>query len=195
MAIFLGNLRSSYIPIETQDKFPPPAPIFKPLPEATNSSQLTISGFAESGATVKIFSSAEEPKEVIADNEGNFIFTNLKLRLGKNEFYATAIDKEGNESAESKKINVYYDNEPPKLEIIEPVDGTTFWNESNKTVIVGTTEPGVNLLINDHFVVVDKEGNFRHPLTLSIGENNFNIRATDKAGNQTNKNLTLNYSP
>jgi len=179
MAIFLGNLRTSSLPIESKDTLPPSPPIFKPLPEATNSAQLIISGFAESGSIVKIFLAGEGEKEVVADNEGTFTFDNLKLTLGRNEIYAVTTDKAGNKSAESEKTIVYYDNTPPELEIIQPTDNITISEENNKFEVIGKTESEVTVLVNEHLVVVDKEGNFKYPLTLSLGENNIKITVTD----------------
>lgn len=39
------------------------------------------------------------------------------------------------------------------------------------------------------------EGNFSFSATLAEGENKFLLRAVDKAGNTSEKNLTLKYSP
>jgi bacillopeptidase F len=194
MAIFLGNLRSSSMPVELKDTLPPTPPVLKPLPEATNSAQLVVGGFAESGATVKIFLTGGEEKEVVADNEGTFTFDNLKLTLGKNEIYALATDKAGNKSVESEKIIVWYDNTPPELEITQPTDKMTISEEDNKLEVIGKTDPEATVLVNEHLVVVDREGNFKYPLTLSLGENEIKIMATDKAGNQTEKSLIITYS-
>ena len=195
MAVFIGNIRSSSTPVESKDNIPPSPPIFKTIPEATNSAKINLYGFAESGSTVKIYLTGQQVNEVVTDNDGNFSLDNLVLTLGKNEIMAVAVDNAGNKSGESEKMVVWYDNQPPELEITQPADQTTITNETGKVEILGKTETEANLSINEHFVVIDNNGNFKYTFPLSQGENLINVVATDRAGNQTIKSLTLNYSP
>jgi len=44
-------------------------------------------------------------------------------------------------------------------------------------------------------IVLDKDSNFEYSLGLNQGENKIHITATDKAGNKTEKSLTITYSP
>ncbi len=195
MAVFMGNLRSSITPIELTDKIPPAPPVFKYSFEATNSANITLSGLAEAGSKVKIYSASMLVDETIADNEGNFTLDNFKLTLGKNEITAVTIDNAGNKSTESEKLVIWYDNQPPELEISQPENGATINNENNKVEIIGKTEPDATLFINEHLVILDSEGNFQYTFTLTQGENLINLVAIDKADNQTSKELTLTYSP
>ena len=195
MAVFFGNLKGSFQPIELKDNLPPQPPILDYLPEAINKAEVEISGLAENGALVKIFLNNREVKEILADNEGNFSSGKLNLTLGKNEIYAVAVNKTGNQSTDSKKISVWYDNEPPFLEISQPEDGKTISDEKGKVDIIGETEEDAELTINGYFVILNKEGSFRYTLGLSVGENEILIITKDKAGNQTEKTLTVNYSP
>jgi bacillopeptidase F len=195
MAVFIGNLRSSTTPVESNDNIPPSPPIFKTLPEATNNAKINLHGFAESGSDVKIYLTGQSVNDVIADNDGNFSMDNLELTLGKNEITAMAVDNAGNKSRESEKLVVWYDNQPPELEVNQPADKSIITSENSKVEIVGKTEPEANLSINEHFVVLDSDGNFKYTFPLSQGENLINIVASDKAGNQTTKELNLNYSP
>jgi len=195
MAVFVGNLRSSTTPVESNDNIPPSPPIFKTLPEATNSVKINLYGFAESGSNVKIYLTGQSVNDVIADNDGNFSLDNLELTLGRNEITAMAVDNAGNKSRESEKLVIWYDNQPPELEITQPADQTTITNETGKVEILGKTETEADLSINEHFVVIDNNGNFKYTFPLSQGENLINVVATDRAGNQTIKSLTLNYSP
>ncbi len=194
MAVFFGNIRGSYQQVEIKDNLPPQVPILNALPEATNQSQIEVSGITEVGASVKIFLTGQGAKEVVADNEGNFSSGKLNLTLGQNEIYALAIDKAGNQSVASNKISIWYDDEPPSLEITQPEDGETISDEKGKVEIIGKTEEGVELMINDHLVILAKEGNFEYTLGLNLGENNILIIAIDKAGNQAEKSLTVTYS-
>jgi len=195
MAVFIGNIRSSSTPVESKDNIPPSPPIFKTIPEATNGAKINLYGFAESGSTVKIYLTGQQVNEVVTDNDGNFSLDNLALTLGRNEITAMAVDNAGNKSRESEKLVVWYDNQPPELEVNQPADKSIITSENSKVEIVGRTEPEVNLLINEHLVILNKEGEFKYSFSLSSGENLINIVATDRAGNQTIKTLTLNYSP
>jgi len=194
LAVFLGNFNSASKPIEQTDKIPPTPPIFNYVIEATNSSQLTISGFAENGANVQLFSTNDEKKESIADAQGEFSFP-VKLGLGKNKFYAVATDSEGNESNSSEDLIVLYDNEPPNLEINEPEDGATFWQDNLQIEIKGTTDPESTVSKGETLLIVDKEGHFTYKTTLNEGSNEFTFTAIDQAGNKTEKTIKVNYSP
>lgn len=188
MATFFGELKSSTKIVETKDTTPPLPPKLKPLPEVTSRSQITLEGFAEPGATVKIFLNGEGEKEVIAEADGSFTTESINLSLGKNKLKAKAVDQAGNESKDSGIIVIEYDNTPPELEIEEVKEG-------KETKISGKTEPKATLKINNHLVILDQEGNFSYSLTLSEGENNILIEAEDQAGNKTKKEITLTYSP
>jgi len=195
MAIFLGNLRSSSLPVESQDILPPAPPRLKPIPEATNSAQITIQGFAEPGSTVEIFLDGFSTKKVVSENDGTFTASDINLSLGKNDFWATATDQAGNTSQKSGQLTIFYDQTPPKLEIKEPASETTFSAEENKITIRGKTEEKATVTINDRIVIVDSEGNFEYPFLLSEGENLIQIIATDPAGNETQKEIKVTYTP
>lgn len=191
MAIFIGNLRSSYTPVETKDILPPVSPRLKPLSEATNKDQIEIQGFAEAGTTVEIFLNGVSKQKSIAEADGSFLISHVKLNQDKNEIYATATDQEGNTSQKSGILIIYFDQTPPELTINEPVDNSTFYAEEKVIGIQGETEEGVTITINDRFVIVDAEGKFSSSFTLSEGENKIKVIATDKANNQAEKKITV----
>lgn len=192
IAVLLDNLRTSSQPLESQDAVPPAPPIILTTYEATNSADLSLSGFAEAGSTVEIYLNNSLVKKLIVGNDGSLNVEGLTLVEGQNEIYALATDNFNNKSAESERAIVLYDNTPPSLEITQPEDKSTY--EESSVEIIGRTEPEANLFINDHLVVLDKEGNFKYTLNLSLGENAITIKAVDKAGNQTEGKLILIYS-
>lgn len=194
MAVFLGNLRSSSLPVETKDTLPPSPPVLKPSYKATNSAEIDIQGFAEPGSLVKIFLTGVSQKEIISSQDGSFSFANLRLTLGKNEIHTIAIDEAGNTSQESGKLTIFYDTTAPELEILEPPDGETFFGTKDKVDVKGKTGEETTVYINDHLVVVDREGNFQYPIALKEGENLIKVLALDEAGNETTKEITVNYS-
>ena len=188
MAGFFGDLKSSKELVENEDQTPPSPPRLQALPEATNDPYVTLKGFAEAGAIVKIFLNAELEKEVISDNDASFIVDSLFLSSGKNRLQAKAIDRAGNESEDSVMMIIDYDNQAPALEVNQP-------EPAEKVKISGKTEPEATLKINDRLIILDQEGNFTSAINLDEGENRILVSATDQAGNQTEKEIILNYAP
>ena len=192
-AIFLGNLKKSNTLIEVNDITPPAPPRFEPSSDTVNAQSITINGTSESGATVSLYFNNNQ-KDIIANNEGSFSLL-LNLIKGDNIFYATAKDKSGNISQKTQEFKIIFDNEPPKLEISSPTEGSKFFGAKQKQIsIQGTTEKEANITINDRFVKVDENGQFNFSATLSDGENTFNIKSVDKAGNLTEKNLKVSFT-
>ncbi|MGB9911132.1 MAG: hypothetical protein ACPLKP_00855 [Microgenomates group bacterium] len=190
LAVYLGNLKSNS-GNQKDDIIPPPPPTFSFIPEATSSATINLAGFAEPGVKVEIFLNGEKEKEVISLQDGTFSTGTIVLNEGENELYIKAIDNAGNQSQPSEKFKIIYDATPPELIIEKPKDGDTFYNLDNKIEIKGKSEPDVQITVNDHLAIVNPQGEFSYPLTLSLGENKIKIVATDIAGNQTEKEITV----
>ncbi|MCH7641057.1 hypothetical protein IID22_02590 [Patescibacteria group bacterium] len=190
---FLTDLRKSGQPVEKQDTIPPVPPRFELLPESTNELSIEIMGSTEPGATVILFLTNRK-EEILANKDGEFSFS-LLLLDGENTIAAQSMDQAGNQSQKTKTLTIVYDNDPPELEIASPQDGSEYYGSKQRQVVIkGNTEEGAILNINDRIVVVDQDGTFTFATTLSEGENTFNIKAQDKAGNTTEKALTLQFS-
>lgn len=188
MVSLLSELKTPETIIQKEDEVAPQAPIFSSPKTATNSSQINLKGFVEAGAMV-ILSVDGSEKEVIADNEGDFLFEKITLKEGENRLKAKAVDQAGNESQDSKILLITYDKVPPKLEVEQPEEGAVFSEE--KIQIKGKTEEEVVLTINDHQVVLGSAGEFEYPFKLSEGENKVIIIAKDVAGNETKVERTV----
>lgn len=195
LAVFVGEIRQSSNPVEVADTVSPPPVRLQPPPEATSATRIKLEGFAEAGSTVKIFVNNQNAREVLADTSGKFMISNLTLREGENEIYAIATDPAGNTGAESSRCSVLVDTEPPEIEILEPSENAEIYGLENKTTIKGKTEASASIRIDDRLIVVNREGEFSYSLTLADGENKITITATDPAGNQAEKELTIIYSP
>ena len=191
LSLIFANLRSSSQPPQSEDKIPPAPPQLVIPFEATSSAKINLSGFAEPGVKIEIFLNGVSKETLVTDNDGNFQLSNLEISSGENEIYAVATDNAGNVSQPSPKIIVIFDNTPPKLEISEPEDKATFYGISKTIEIKGETEEDASVSINDHLATMEAGGKFRYSLTLAPGANNVKIVATDKAGNQTEKELTI----
>jgi hypothetical protein len=193
-AAFLTDLRQSDQPIEIIDNTPPGPPQIEALPEFTNEQKIKVKGQSEAGATVTVVFNNEE-KTLVADNDGSFSLT-LLLNKGENKLWAKAVDKRGNESAESKRLSIVFDNQPPEITILEPQDQTSFFGEDQKRITLkGETNEECTITINDRLAVVDNNDKFNFVTNLAEGENTFVIKAVDMADNESEESISLNFSP
>jgi hypothetical protein len=193
-AAFLTDLRKSGEPVEVNDATPPAPPRLDSLPEATNKTSVEVSGESEPGATVILVLNGES-REVLADSQGSFRLT-FELNDGKNTLSASAKDASGNESQKTDEFTLTFDDEEPSLNITSPSEGASFFGSKQRQIVIeGTTEAEASLTINDRFVLVEEDGSFAFATTLSDAENTFNLKSQDKAGNQTEKSLKVNFSP
>lgn len=194
LASFLGGIKDSGTPIEKTENELLLPPRLATLPIATNSAQISVSGFAESGSVVEIFLNDVLGDSTLVSKEGKFEIHNFALEKGENKIYA--FTKSGDKrSSASKTINVAYKEEPPNLEIVSPDDKTIISGEDKKVKIEGQTDPEASLFINDRWVIVKNDGSFSFELPLSDGENKIEIVARDIAGNETKKTLSVEYHP
>ena len=78
---------------------------------------------------------------------------------------------------------------PPNLEISSPV-AESIINQDNVEV-VGKTDIGVTLQINDQTVLIDDKGNFQESVKLQPGLNNIELRATNRIKKETVKTIKI----
>ncbi|MBU2036445.1 MAG: hypothetical protein ABH819_01975 [Patescibacteria group bacterium] len=193
-ASFVTDLTKKNTPIILKDNTPPAPPRFNNLPDKINKSQINISGNTEEGSVVTIFINGLD-NEIISDNYGEFNFL-ANLELGENIIYATVKDQSGNKSTESKTYVINYDNEAPEIIINSPSDGENYYGQSQKEIeITGNTDPQGDLTINDRFITIDDDGNFKYKYSLNDGENTLTFKAIDKAQNETEKTITVSFTP
>lgn len=179
---------------DNQDKTPPAPPRINYIPEFTNKDELIIEGTSEAGSKIQI-DFDDSDKEILVGSDGSFT-TTVNLNEGENTFSFVAVDTAGNESTRTKSYTVSFDKEKPEVEIISPADGAKFYSSAQKKInIEGKTESSASVTINDRVVVLNSEGKFSFATELGDGENNFNVKSTDKAGNMTEKDVKYHYSP
>jgi len=140
----------------------------------TNKTELIIEGKTEVDAKVYF-----EGKEIEVLADGSFKVY-VKLSEGENILKFRAVDKAGNSSYYSLKI--IRDTTPPLLTFnIPPINKVT----TDSFTISGTTEKDVTIFINGIEVKPREDGTFFKDFTLNLGYNKFEIRAIDRAGNET----------
>jgi len=184
MAVFLGDLKSSKMPVDKTDLIPPPPPSFSLPYDATNSARQTISGSSEAGSTVYLTLNGESVGNVVAKDDGIFTLGNINLKDGDNTLIAVAIDQVGNKGNASTEVDVYYSNKPPELTV------ETSMVADNKVEIKGTTS-GVRLTANDRLIIIGQGGKFATTINLNPDEKVLVLVTVDRAGNQTRKEVEL----
>ena len=195
MAGFIGNISSSKNPIEKQDTIAPMTPQLLPLPEATYSASLDISGYGEAGSSVQLYLRGISLKDTIVDKEGDFKFKGVHLRDGENEIYVVAKDDDGNASGESDTYTVTVDTVNPELSIQSPSNGDEFFDKDSPILVKGQSELGINLTINGRFVRVENDGSYEAKVNLKEGSNEIEVKAKDEAGNESRVAVSVNYTP
>lgn len=189
---FIGDIAKSDKPVEVNDITPPAPPQFDEIPEFTNKEILEITGQSENAAIIKIRVNNND-SEVVANSEGKFSFT-INLNKGENSIDATATDLSGNQSTQTQTFKISYDNEDPELTVESPADGSSFFGSGQRQLsIKGAVDENVDLRINDRFVSLKDDNTFSFATTLSEGENKFEIKATDPAGNESSTSLTVTF--
>lgn len=184
MAIFFGDLKSSKTPVDKTDLIPPPPPSLSMPYDATNSALQTISGNSEAGSTVYLTLNGESVGNVVTKDDGAFSLGNINLKNGDNALIAVAIDQAGNKGNPSAEVDVYYSNKPPDLTV------ETSAVADSKVDIKGTTS-GERLTANDRLIIIGQGGKFATTINLNPDEKTLVLIATDRAGNQTRKEVEL----
>lgn len=84
---------------------------------------------------------------------------------------------------------------PPKIEITQPVNNSS--TESDYIEIVGKTDAGADVFINDYLIGGSPDGNFKEKVSLQNGLNTIRLKAKNKVGKETTKevNIAANLKP
>jgi uncharacterized protein YfaP (DUF2135 family) len=178
-----------------KDIIPPQTPILSALPDATNSAQIIVEGYTEADASVELLLNDQSNKVSKADESGSFSFSTI-LASGQNRIQVKARDAASNQSMSDVSL-VTLDTKPVDLTISSPKDGTEYIGTINQVVdIIGSvSKPESQVLVNNSFATVDKDGNFDSRFMLTNGDNTITVTATDNAGNTTAKSIKLTYTP
>ena len=190
-SVFLGNTKK----VDNSDEklVPPLAPRLVIPYEATNSANISVNGFSESGVEVELFKNEVSIGKTQVTESGDFVFKSISLEEGDNSFSAIANSKNAGSSDGSIPVMVLFDNKVPVLKLINPT-------ESELTVdyadfdIIGESEKGVSVTINGKLAVVDDNGKFKLKVQLNMGKNELEVVVKDTAGNESKTKVTITYS-
>ncbi len=161
-------------------------PLLSNIPRYSKEKVITIEGYSVEQAKITLFRNGKNIKELDTNADGDFKFENVVLNTGDNEFYATSSTKEKTSIASSKLI-ITVDTQAPKLSIDSPKkDSEVTVKKSDELFLVtGTTDPNVELNINDRLASVDEFGVFSVSINVKEGKNTLTAEASDQAGNKT----------
>jgi len=176
-----------------QSNFLPPT--LYPPPLATSSAGLKLQGVTQPQQKIRIYINDVPAREIKADIKGNFTIEDITLDPGDNEIHAYTLDKQDEQQARSRSYTITYLNERPELVVSNPSNNATIESENATVMLQGKTDPDVRLEVNDHLAVVKPDGSFSYPVKLQDGENTIRVVAIDLAGNKTDQELTVSYSP
>lgn len=190
LAAFFGDKGDSNdSPIEQTQALLPPT--LQPLPEATNSAQLELGGFAQENQRVTVFLNANPLDDVVGGSDGGFLLP-ISLRKGENRIWAI-VRTDDQESEQSPEVLVVYDDEPPQITLDSPQDDIEVSEDSIE--VKGLVSEEVYLTIQGRLVNQSSDGSFNTSFTLQEGENTIAVFAKDDAGNTATKEVKVTYSP
>lgn len=169
-----------------------PPPTLSTTASATNSAQITISGFAQKNQTVNLYLNNQMTDTTSADTNGAFHFSSVTLQQGQNNIYTKSADSHNKESGNSNTLTISYSKSAPSLAISQPQDGQTFTKNDSPTLsIEGKADPSDQVTVNGSWAIVDDQGNYNYLYTLQDGDNDIKVVATDQEGNQTTKEIHI----
>src|SRR3989344_232879 len=161
------------------------------LPVATNSSRIIIGGSVINFELVEFYLNGDLVKETPLLVSDSFSEEIGDLNGGENEVFVIGKTKDATDEKKSKVYTVIYKSDKPKLEILEPEDGSK--TNSQEIKVAGTTDKETYIRINNLPVVVDAQGFFQTLVKLKEGENKIEVSAQDIAENLETKILTVTY--
>lgn len=193
LSLFLsGSKNKEVATVQNNSTFIAP-PVLDSFPEATASANIEISGISSKKQTINLYINSNLVDSVKSGDDGKFLFKET-ITPGGNIIQAKAIIN-GKESDFSNTITTAFKSAPPSLSIISPSNDQSFSKDQNIANIKGTTDADVKVTVNGFWAITDDNGNFSYNLPLQNGENKIEITATDLAGNKTEKNIKVTYSP
>lgn len=169
-------------------------PTVDPLPDATNSANLIISGKAHSKQEVIIYVNQQETVTLTASQDGTFKSREIQGSQGTNTVSAKSTDGNGHFSDMSNVVQTNVTNKQPTLTLDSPQSDASLNGDSNTVTVSGKTDSDNQVTVNGRFVVVSSSGSFSYTYPLSDGDNTISIIATDQAGNQTKIDRKVHYS-
>ena len=190
-AIFVSGFKSTNEVKNNDNAFIQP-PVLDPIPSATNSAEIQITGKSVNNSKVQLFINDQLMNDTSTDGNGNFRFTK-SLSLGDNQI-KTRVEVGGKQSSFSDTATVTYKNSAPSIIIDSPPDGGVFSKDNKSVNVTGKIDGGASVTVNGFWAIVDENNNFSYTLPLQNGDNEIKVVVTDQAGNKSEKTIKVKYS-
>ncbi len=168
-------------------------PELDPLPEATNSARISVTGVTDPSTELTLIVNNDPIDKTTSDDEGQFLFKRVSLEDGSNSIRVKRKGQSGQKDVVSDTVLIERRTTKPKLELTSPEDKKTYTGEENKALITGTTDEGNSITVNDRRVIVNPNGTFRYDYPLPDGDTKLTITAKDLAGNTSTEERTVTY--
>lgn len=169
-----------------------PPPQINTLPEVTNQKTITAEGTAPSGETVRLTLNGSK-QDIVSTAQGVWTIP-FELHEGENTIKAQVVDSRGNTSQEVSSV-ISLDTVVPTLTIATPEEGASKSGKKEQSLLIeGITDQDAAVKVNDRIAIVNGQGGFSVQMSLTNGENEFTIIATDRAGNTTQEVRHITFS-
>lgn len=190
---------ASEIALETPLLDPPEEPYTNRSPiELTGS--LPTAFIGRPGFSIRIsVTHADEPpqlvREIAVGATATFHVAGVELSPGRNDFTATLVGPDGDESEPSPVVTFILDTEPPPVTITSPKNGAVI--SRDRVDIVGKTQGRSAVIARNEAngatatATAASDGRFELNLPLAAGTNGITVTATDPAGNSASTVLSL----
>jgi hypothetical protein len=161
-----------------------------------------ISGKADVGSVVQLFSGTQIVGQAISDNSGNWQLTTSTLTNGTLNLTAKATDAAGNVSLASSPLIVTIDSVQPSLNLTSSMTAA-LTNSARLTGSINDTGSGVSAVSyrfdsgRDIPISLGTSGLFNQPFDftgIANGPHSLSILATDIAGNQFTQSFNINVA-
>lgn len=170
-----------------------PTPQLNPIPEATFSGQIAVSGYGQAYKTIQLYVNNTESATTKTASDGAFLFKSVSLDAGANTLAARQLDDSKNQSALSRPLAIFVTDKKPLLEISSPENGARVTGEKNVITVSGKTDENARVHINDRIVIVRSDGSFSFDYFLPEGDTKLLITATNEAGIKTEVTRDVRY--
>lgn len=192
-SLFIDKIRGNSPQTQTQTNILLP-PTLHPLPEATNSAAVSVSGTGQSGLTLILYRNEAEAKRVQIATSGSFTIPSLTLDEGHNTLSAKVKDEKEHMSDVSNIVTILLRKNPPELDVSSPQNNANISGDKKSVAVAGSVKEDTSVTVNGRVIVIRNDGSFSYDYPLNDGDNMLNIVATDPAGNSTTIERKVTYS-
>lgn len=193
VSLFLSGAKNNQEQVQNQNPTFVAPPILNPLPQATSSANIIISGIGAEDQEIHLYINDELIDKTQTEEDGRFSFEE-KITPGEKTIKAKSV-VDDKESKFSQPITTALKSAPPSLTITSPSNEQSFSKDQNSANVEGITDLDVKVTVNGFWAITNGSGNFSYRFVLQNGENKIKIIAADDAGNKTEKEIIVTYNP